>query len=108
MQHGYLDMSGILHQVLGAGVDSLEDCLAFFTEGDEILLIDAGVELLAGEVPLHSLINHKSSAYRILAIRADVLARNLTMQAQENNIDLIAEAEWVERVLRHRHVLSWK
>ncbi|MFT5768408.1 MAG: sulfur transfer complex TusBCD TusB component (DsrH family), partial [Lysobacterales bacterium] len=55
-------MSGILHQVLGAGTNSLADCLAFFNDGDEILLIDAGVELLADEVALRSLLEQKSTA----------------------------------------------
>ncbi|MFT5770193.1 MAG: sulfur relay protein TusB/DsrH, partial [Lysobacterales bacterium] len=87
---------------------SLADCLAFFNDGDEILLIDAGVELLADEVALRSLLEQKSTANQVCAICEDVVARNLTLQAQENNIDLIRDSEWVEHVLCYSHILSWK
>lgn len=101
-------MTGILHQVLDSGSDSLAECLQVFTHEDEILLIDAGVELLASAGTLQSLIGHNSSVKRILAIREDVMTRGLDKQARESDIELIPESEWVEHVLHHRHVLSWK
>ncbi|MBT8061925.1 MAG: hypothetical protein KJO85_04530 [Gammaproteobacteria bacterium] len=94
-------MDSNLHLVLGSA-DSFDACRQFVRQGDAVLLADAGVMALAGDL------TGFSSEVRLLALHADVAARGLLQRAQTLPVQLVDDAQWAELVTAHTHTLSWK
>jgi sulfur transfer complex TusBCD TusB component (DsrH family) len=91
-----------VHLLLRAEGSVLQDCLASCSSGDCLVLMDAAVTLVAGPSP--------KSAFRVefCCLEADVHAHGLRGLVSGSPWKQITDLELVERVVRHRHCLSWK
>ncbi|NIM70137.1 MAG: hypothetical protein GTN86_05260 [Xanthomonadales bacterium] len=96
-----------LHQLLSSDPRAAADCAALLVAGDEVLLVDAGVEMLGATGSLETL-RHLVSDHRVHALRADVVARGLAWHAEQHAVALLSDRDWVDRVRAHQRVISWR
>ncbi len=95
-----------LHLLMSVSDSVIRDCLALFRPGDYLLLVDQGVGVLAHQQRTESLLAVVGES--LGALRADVLARGLYMEPGQEEIQLLSDLEWAEKVAMHTQVLSWK
>ena len=93
---------GCLHLVLRPQAALLENCLAFCAENDTVVLMDAAVMLIGGVTPLLEF------PVELCCLEADVRARGLEMLVPAAPWIVISDHGLVDRVVRHKHCLSWK
>ena len=103
-----MSMSTCLHQLMSADPRTVLDCLTFFREGDEILLVDAGVHLLDDAQAFIEQLANSEQRVKLRALAVDIQCRGLEAQAMSAGIELLSDLQWVEQVCHHRQVLSWK
>jgi len=93
---------------MSADPRSVRDCLSFLSEGDEILLVDAGVHLLDDAQAFFGQLAMSEHRIQPRALAVDIQGRGLEAQAMSAGIDLLSDLQWIEQVCSHRQVLSWK
>ncbi|SDK15065.1 sulfurtransferase complex subunit TusB [Microbulbifer yueqingensis] len=77
---------------------ALADCLAAFSEGDALLLIEDGVYALSGRMS-------ESPAVRpVYCLESDARARGLEIPGAVEAID---DARWVALCTEHNPIVSW-
>jgi len=101
-------MSGLLHQLLSADPRAVEDCSAFVSEGDEVLLVDSGVHLLGSRNSILAAHARDGCKFRLFALASDVIARGLQCQAEQLSVTLVDDGQWLDHVCASQQVLSWK
>lgn len=93
---------------MSADPRAITDCAVFLCSGDEILLLDAGTHLLGNSL-LDSVQREKPvTGVRVSALASDVRSRGLEQRAIDSGIELINQAQWVERVCASQRILSFK
>ena len=97
-----------LHQLMCTDPRTVRDCCAFLQPGDEVLLIDAAVQLLTDADALLARLKNQHGIRKISALRADVLSRGLKASIESSGISLLSDRQWVEQLCRCSQVLSWK
>ena len=75
---------------------ALDDCLAAFTEGDVLLLIEDGAYGAAGQ--------HKLPESNVYCLQADADARGISVASPIESID---EIRWVSLCTEHNPIVSW-
>lgn len=96
------DSLGILHLVLSDDAGAWQACRACCSAEDTVLLMDAGVMLLAAAAPVSGL------PCRLAVAAVDAEARGLTEDASGTNPAFITDAGALDLITAHRHCLSWR
>ncbi|MEJ8568437.1 DsrH/TusB family sulfur metabolism protein [Elongatibacter sediminis] len=95
--------AGVLHLVQTAEAQA-PVWRGFCAPGDEVLLMDDGVLLLAGNTGIVPL----PEGVHLACLDADARARGVADVARALEVELISDGEWVRRVAERPHCLSWK
>lgn len=97
--------SSILHTVNQSPFthNALAQCLAYFEEGDAILLLENGVYAALINHPLAQQLSGKTC----YVMEADIQARGLIAQDRQVHIQLIDVNRFVELTAHHHLVQSW-
>lgn len=95
-----------LHQVLSADAGAWRDCAEVCRRDDEVLLVDAGVGLLAQPRAMARLLEGLGPD-KLSALQADVSARGLEASAMALGVALLADSDWVVKVCSRARVMSW-
>jgi sulfur relay protein TusB/DsrH len=91
-----------LHQLLSPSAEAVRDCLSLLADGDCVVLVDRGVEMLARQDGLAAL-----AGILWFALAEDVAARGLAKSAESYPGRLLDTPGWLELIVRHPQVLSW-
>ncbi|NND45599.1 MAG: hypothetical protein HKN58_09765 [Xanthomonadales bacterium] len=99
-------MARTLHLLMSSDPRALADCLALARAGDQLLLVDRGVDLLldTSAGALEGRVGERGLA----ALEADVASIGLLEHARGRGLALWSDRQWVDRVLAARHVMSWR
>lgn len=84
----------------------MRDLVGQLGTGDQVLLVDRGVELVAHPRLLAGL--GEACEQPLHALRIDLEARGLADLARAQGVVLAEDSDWVALVRCHRHALSWK
>ena len=103
-----MNMPGCLHQIMSADPRCVLDCMSFLREGDEVLLVDAGVHLLDDARAFMEQLEKSACRTKPRALAVDIHGRGLEEQAKNSGLDLLSDLQWIEQVCCHAKVLSWK
>ena len=99
-------MNTCLHLLMGAGHGLVDDCLASWRAGDQLLLVDGGVALLCEAELLGRL--RQTCGEAVAALEPDLRARGLGPLLRASGVACIGLREWVELTARHPQTLSWR
>jgi len=95
-----------LHLLLAASAAAVRDCAGQLGPGDQVLLADRGIGLLADAPQLRRL--QAQCRTPVCGLQVDAAAHGLQELAGILDVMLIGDRTWVEWVAEHPVVLSWK
>lgn len=99
-------MAGALHLLMSSDPRALSDCLALAQAGDQLLLVDRGVDLLLDG--REGALQGRVGDLGLAALEADVATIGLLEHARSRGLALWSDRQWADCVLAARHVMSWK